>query len=443
METLPFRAMGRAAPAHDTQQSALAVMAFLRLSFSGYSAAAGLMGVTRGLCAIAALFGTLWLHGLSIGPWGRPFMLRAIVIALAVMSAQPVASQSPDHAPLSDPEGQPIVVGSVHRIDSAIYGNVQTISVRLPRGYAENPDRRYPVLFSVDGGPDQDFELLAGIAAEAEFSTSFEPFILIGVKTEDRYSQLTPALTRLPPERLKENFGDKVIPGGAEKFRAYLARDVIPWATARYRTDRKILTAASLGGVFVLDTFFERPKMFDDYIALTPSLWWDDGRIADEAREKLASQGPSDRRLYFTMGDEGVGNRSGVWLDTLVKALEANPPEGLQWAFVDRSGSEEHRTMALISWLDAMRTLYLTPARTGSPLSLLYDDFRRPGYTADVRKNLDAGACKRAIAMPVTFAEKNRRTAELYGMCVLMKPGSEITAGNFEPGDFGRADGHR
>lgn len=365
-------------------------------------------------------------------------MLRTLVPLIALVAAVPVsAQQGPAHAILSDPEGEPIIVGSIHRIRSSVYGAEQTITVRLPRGYAENPQRRYPVLFSVDGGPNQDFELLAGIAAEAEFSTSIEPFILIGVKTEDRYSQLTPAMTRLPLERLRENFGDRMRPGGADRFRDYLERDVIPWATGRYRTGRKILTAASLGGLFVLDTFLERPEMFDDYIALTPSLWWDDGRIVDEAAAKLGRHGPSDRRIYFTMGDEGVGNRTGTWLQALVGAFETHSPEGLKWAFVDRSGSEEHRTMALTSWLDAMRTLYLAPSRSGTPLSLLYPDFARPEYTPEVRANLDRGACTRDNALPVTFAEKNRRWQELYGMCLLMKPGSEITAGNFQLGDFG------
>ena len=359
----------------------------------------------------------------------------------AVAQPQPAAAQTaPAHANLADPDGEPIVVGSIHRIRSSVYGNEQTITVRLPRGYRDAPERRYPVLFSVDGGPDQDFELLAGIAAEAEHSTSYQPFILVGIKTDDRYSQLTPEMTRLPIARLRENFGDRMKPGGAATFRQYLERDVIPWATSRYRTGRKILTAASLGGLFVLDTFLQRPEMFDDYIALTPSVWWDDGRIVDEAARALARHGRSDRRFYFTMGDEGVGNRSGVWLDALVRTFRTNAPPGLKWAFVDRSGSEEHRTMALISWLDAMRTLYLTPSRTGSPLSLIYPGFRRPEYTPEVRANLATPACTRANAIPVTFAEKNRRVAELYGMCVLMKPGAEITAGNFRAADFGRAD---
>lgn len=374
--------------------------------------------------------------------WSSTLMLdtvRALCFCLAIVFAQSSRAQTvPEHAELADPQGKPIVVGSIHRIKSSVYGDEQVLTVRLPRGYAENPAKRYPVLFSIDGGPEQDFELLAGIAAEAEFSTSFEPFILIGVKTEDRYKQLTPRMTRLPIERLKENYGERIAPGGADKFREYLARDVIPWATTRYRAGRKIVGAASLGGLFVLDTFLERPEMFDDYIALTPSLWWDDGRIVDEAAQKLRRHPASDRRLYLTMGDEGVGNRMGGWLSKFVTTLETGAPKGLNWAFVDRSGSEEHRTMAMISWLDAMRTLYLTPARSGSPLTLLYDRFEKRSYSPEVRTNLDAGKCVRAIAKPVTFEEKNRRERELFGMCLLMKPGSVITAGNMGPEDFGR-----
>jgi len=366
-------------------------------------------------------------------------VIRYLLAAVALISAVPsYADDSGQHSLRSDPEGTPIVVGSVHKIQSTVYGKEQTLTVRLPRGYADDPDRTWPVLFSVDGGPEQDFELLAGIAAEAEFSTSFEPFILIGVQTDDRYSQLTPPMTRMPMERLTENFGDRIKPGGAIKFRDYLATDVIPWVKSRYRTDRKILTAVSLGGLFVTDTFFERPEMFDDYIAITPSLWWDAGRIADEAAAKLAAQRPSDRRFYLAMGDEGVGNLTGQWLATLVDAFRNHVPEGVKWAFVDRSGSEEHRTMALTTWLDAMRTLYLTPSRTGALGTMIYPDYKAPAYTTAVRQNLDAGRCRREIARPTTFAEKNDNYLVFYGQCVLMKPGLMPTATNFTLADYGR-----
>jgi hypothetical protein len=62
--------------------------------------------------------------------------------------------------------------------------------------------------------------------------------------------------------------------------------------------------------------------------------------------------------------------------------------------------------MALMGWLEAMRTLYLTPARSGSPLTLLNEGFEKRGYSAEARANLDAGKCTRAIAKAVTFDDR-------------------------------------
>ena len=364
-------------------------------------------------------------------------MAFSAILAWQALPATAVGQTASDHAELTDGEGEPIVIGTAHRIQSTVYGESKLISVRLPRGYADNPDKSYPVVFSVDGGPDQDFELLSGIAAEAEFSTSFEPFILIGIRTDRRYAELTPLLLRTKASALTAVFGERMQPDGAPEFREFLARDVIPWATARYRTDRRVLTAASLGGLFVVDTFFERPELFDDYIALTPALWWDDGRIADEAAAKLGAQARSGKRIYITMGDEGVGNRTGEWLSTLIAAFETSAADDVKWAFADRSGGEEHRTMALTGWLDAFRTLYLRPGRVGNPIPMIYHGGTTPEYTVQARANIDAGACRHEIARPAEWAEKNAAPDVYYGMCLLLKPGPRLTATNFAPGDYG------
>ena len=115
-----------------------------------------------------------------------------------------IAQESAEHAVLADPSGEQIVIGSAHKLESTVYGETKLVTVRLPRGYGENPEKRYPVVFSVDGGPEQDFELLSGIAAEAEMSTSFDPFILIGVRTDNRYAQLTPPLKRVEQKALTD-----------------------------------------------------------------------------------------------------------------------------------------------------------------------------------------------------------------------------------------------
>lgn len=152
-------------------------------------------------------------HGISIA-------VGCLFAGLTLLGTGPaIGKPATEHAQLADPQGEPIVIGSIHRIKSSVYGDEQILTVRLPRGYSDNPTKRYPVVFSVDGGADQDFELLAGIAAEAEFSTSFEPFILVGIKTADRSKQLTPPMTRLAPERLKENFGDRMVAAGGAQVR--------------------------------------------------------------------------------------------------------------------------------------------------------------------------------------------------------------------------------
>lgn len=94
--------------------------------------------------------------------------------------------------------------------------------------------------------------------------------------------------------------------------------------------------------------------------------------------------------------------------------------------------------MALTGWLDAMRLLYLIPARSGLPLGLLYDGYETPRYSKDVQANIAQGKCRHAIAHPIDFARKNAGRHAFYGMCLLMKPGVRMTAGNFALTDFGR-----
>ena len=357
--------------------------------------------------------------------------LVAAALAAAAASSPAAAGQAGPTGPAAAEAGTPITVGSVHKIRSSVYGDEQVIAVRLPKGYAEAPERTWPVVYVLDGGPDQDFQMMAGLAAEAEYSGSFEPFILIGVQTENRRRQLTPPET--VPGRTETLTKGTLVPGGAPVFRDYLTRDVMPWAQARYRTGRSVVLGASLAGLFVLDTFLDRPEMFDDYVAITPSLWWDDGRIANEAAADLARHQPSDRRLYLTMADEGY--RTQANLDIVVAALEKGAPAGLGWTYIDRSGSEEHRTMYLISALDALRTFFLIPARIGSVNPFEFPGHRLPDYSPEARANIAKGKCSREIAVRIGFEEKNADPGRYWGQCLLMKPGPRPSAGNLQPSD--------
>jgi predicted alpha/beta superfamily hydrolase len=269
--------------------------------------------------------------------------------------AAPVAS--PLAADLGS--GTPITIGVSHEIRSRILAGSRELNVWVPAGYAPNKER-YAVLYVLDGGIDQDFRHIAGLGQLGELSETFETLIVVGVRTYNRQRELTP-----PPHdpRFVRSFPQS---GGAAEFRSFLTDEVVPFIEARYRTaPRRALMGESLAGLFVVDTFLAKPEAFDDYIAVSPSLWWDARALTRQAPDLLSRYKPGNRRLYLTMANEGGVMRAGM--DELIVALKNLALPGLSWRFVDRSTSETHATIYHTSALDALRSYYQRPQPDGPP----------------------------------------------------------------------------
>lgn len=270
--------------------------------------------------------------------------------AALVLSA--CAQLAPQEA-LPSVGSRPIAIGTQHAIHSNVYGELRTINVQVPAEYGdtETPPN---VLFVLDGGLGQDFQHIAGLGQLASLSWTMEPMLVVGVESQDRRNEFT-----APAENTAylEEFPTS---GGAEKFRAFLEQDVMPFVQANYRTGgRTALMGESLAGLFVVDTFLTRRDLFDDYISVSPSLWWDDQHLVKSAAPLLRKEAPGLRRLYLTIGDEGGAMQAGM--DKLRAALEANPRDHTEWLYRDQSEDETHATIYHGSALEALRWLYATP----------------------------------------------------------------------------------
>lgn len=128
-----------------------------------------------------------------------------------------------------------------------------------------------------------------------------------------------------------------------------------PFIEARYAVGRSVIIGESLAGLFVVQTFLEQPDAFDDFVAISPSLWWDDRRLSKQAPTLLAAHPAGDRRLYLTMADEGGTMRLG--LEERLHALQATP-EVAEVRFVDRAGTDTHGTIYHHAARDALRWLF-------------------------------------------------------------------------------------
>lgn len=360
-------------------------------------------------------------------------ILPCLFVSLAVSACAPAdktpaapASNNVTASHADSTESEPLVMGQTYTIISNVLGMDRRLTVRLPFYYGEEPERKFPVVYVIDGGPEQDFPHIAGIAQSRDINFTFEPFILVGVETVNRRYQITPPVS--DPDFYEKELGTK--PGGSEDFRKFLREDVMPWVEGKYRTNgQEAVIGESLGGLFIVETFLKDPALFDDYIAVSPSLWWDEMKLAQNSPVDLANMPAGKRRLYLTMGDEAVLMQEG--LDIFIEAIETNTPEGLGWTYIERKDSESHASIYHGAALDAFRAFYLAPARAGGVNPATFKDGKVPALTKAAKKNIKHN-CDREHAATISFEEKNKNPDTWRGMCLIMKPGATATAGNLD-----------
>ncbi|MFZ1743003.1 MAG: alpha/beta hydrolase-fold protein [Pontixanthobacter sp.] len=292
---------------------------------------------------------------------------KSICIA-AILAVFAATLSSPVLADLG--VGTPVTIGKSYSIPAAAFDGERRITVRLPPGYVEQPEMRFPVVYIIDGGPEQDFPHIAGIVQSRDMNYSFDRFILVGIETINRRSELSPQVRTGAEDYYKELLG--ATPGGADNFRSFIEADVKPWVEGNFRTTgHSAIMGESLAGLFVLETLLKQPALFDDWIAVSPSLWYDDMKLAREAADRLGSLTAGDERVYLSVANEGYRHEEGV--ERFVDSLRASAPASLQWAYVPLDASETHGTIYHTAALDAFRLLYGTTDREYRPHGEMLD----------------------------------------------------------------------
>ncbi len=188
----------------------------------------------------------------------------------------------------------PLAIGETFTLQSKTLGETRRINVYLPPGYAESADKRFAVLYMPDGGLAEDFLHVAGLVQVSVGNGTMRPFVLVGIENTQRRRDLS------GPTQNEED--KKIAPrvGGSATFRKFVRDELMPDVRARYRTtDETAIVGESLAGLFVIETFLLEPDLFDSYIAIDPSLWWNSGSLVNSAAERLSALSLSDNALWF------------------------------------------------------------------------------------------------------------------------------------------------
>jgi predicted alpha/beta superfamily hydrolase len=203
---------------------------------------------------------------------------------------------------------------------SKILGEDRRIYIQMPAKMKRY--EKYPVLYLLDG--EAHTQMAGGqVQYLSEAYKIIPSLIIVGIENTDRTRDLTPTHSIIGPDGKPDTssnaFGKSS--GGGENFLQFIKQELMPYIEGNYPTaPYKILSGHSLGGLMALYSLVHHPEFFNAYIAISPSLQWDNEVMLRQVAEKLDPKKISSIILFFSDANEDAAfHENQLKLDSILK----------------------------------------------------------------------------------------------------------------------------
>ena len=217
-------------------------------------------------------------------------------------------------------------------LKSSLLDESRTYAVHLPDSYARSPNKRYPVIYVLDG-TSQSTHTTSTVDVMARIGAMPET-IVIGIPSGDaRNCDYT-------PPGMRQDSDDANSPDGqADRFLGFLQRELIPRVEREFRTATpRTLVGNSRGGLLVVHAFITQPALFDAYVAHSPALWRDDAAMVARLDRFLRGHRDLEARLFLSMGSDENPKMTAAYRKA-VGVLQRAAPPGLHWRAATTPGA--------------------------------------------------------------------------------------------------------
>ncbi|WP_296705886.1 alpha/beta hydrolase-fold protein [Algoriphagus sp.] len=254
-------------------------------------------------------------------------------------------------------------IGIKDSVYSKVLDESRVFYVQFPEGFDPESGKKYPTAYILDGE-----NLLPALSVTQNFySGGFVPdMILIGVSNhQNRTRDLTPSIVEPSWEPN----------GGATNFLEFIAQELIPYVEKMYPvTGYRSLIGHSYGGLFAINTLLHRPELFENYLAIDPSLDWDDQLMLKQAKQLFSKESLEGKSLYVSLSGQLHMQKPEMTLESVMQDdsdltlfarsniafsefLRANPDKGLDydWEFFPK---DLHGTVPLPSLRNGLISLF-------------------------------------------------------------------------------------
>lgn len=242
-----------------------------------------------------------------------------------------------------------IVIGSKFVVKSNILDEERTCLISLPDSYNDSAQvaKKYPIIILLDGYTH--FKTASGIvhfmSSNRNRNNLMPESIIVAIENVDRERDFT--VTKIKTKRPNTM-------GGGRNFLNFIENELIPYIDENYRTEPyRTLVGHSLGGLLTLNSYLDKNSIFNAYISIDPSIWWNEEMMKNKV-DSISSIS-LNKKLYIATANQGEANyeRNKQRHDNLYALITEKSEEPLN-VEIQYFEKENHRSVPLIALYDGL-----------------------------------------------------------------------------------------
>ena len=233
------------------------------------------------------------------------------------------------------------VIGDKISFESKVLNERKTIVVIPPFNYKDRQDEKFPVVYVLDPGNNL-FATFGIVNYYSDMLKIMPNMIIVGIVSNDREKDY------LPTPSIDQPSG-----GGADKFLRYFNSELVTLIDSTYRTNsERCIIGHSAGGLFAIYALENQPELFDSFICIDPSLWYDDQSCVKKMPDFLKNNKGIKKSIFISLSNE-----KGMGVFPFIDVLETYAPEGLKWDYIHYK-SESHNSLGFKSICAGFEMIY-------------------------------------------------------------------------------------
>ena len=218
-----------------------------------------------------------------------------VVMGIIILGSIPILTYAQNEIEVST---SPLILGQTLSFNSDILNETREINVYLPPSYDMDTLKSYPVIYLLDGSTDEDFIHIAGLVQFATFPwiEMMPESIVVGISNVDRRRDFSYPTTI---EDDKKNFPTS---GQSGPFISFIEKELKKVVFSNFRCKKEsTIIGQSFGGLLATEILSSRPELFDNFIIVSPSLWWDNESLLT----KITGDFGQNKSIFVAVGKEG------------------------------------------------------------------------------------------------------------------------------------------